>query len=224
MQSDDFSWISEHVEELLSDQISDPDAIQQAMENPQFDRLLQQYYEGGDLTRKDRLRLAGRMGGTLLNTVIREGQLETLQLLLDSYTEESNPRTPWRVLAEPLYPFGSRNRSAFHCAIESGSDKALGKLLAWSKQHGHDITHLKKVVEREHNTCTPIKERDCLQLAAPYTSGGATTCLAASQRKTSSLYLSQAQTCPIVHASLVFAPVAIYWGGSACRKKVGQIY
>ena len=52
------------------------------MENPQFDTLLQQYYEGGDLTRKDRLRLAGRMGGTLLNTVIREGQLETLQLLL----------------------------------------------------------------------------------------------------------------------------------------------
>ena len=163
---DDFGRISEHAEELLFDQIGDPDAIRQAMDNPQFDRLLQQWYESGDLTRQDRLRLVGRMGDILLHKCIMENQLETIQLLLDSYTAESHPRTPWRVLAEPLYPFGSRNESAFHCAVRSGSDKALALLLAWASRHSHGITHLKVVVEREPTTQVPIKERDCLELAA----------------------------------------------------------
>ena len=165
--------ICQHAEELLFDQRQDPEAIKQVMENPQFNSMLQKYYESGDTKHAQNLKLVGRLNGNLLHTCIEEGHLDTVQLLLDSYTSESYPQAPWRVLAEPLHPVGSARETAFHVAIIHGSVPALSQLLAWAKLHEHDITKLMYVVEREAKTNNPITERNCLQVAS---SKGEWTC------------------------------------------------
>ncbi|CAE7256577.1 ACT1 [Symbiodinium sp. CCMP2592] len=158
--------ICQHAEELLFDQRQDPEAIRQVMDNPQFDSMLKKYFESGDMKRQQNLKLVGRLGGNLLHTCIEEGHLDTVQLLLDSYTLESHPQAPWRVLAEPLHPVGSSGTTAFHAAIIHGSDQALSKLLEWAELHNHDITGLKYIVEREPGTEQPVTERNCLQVAS----------------------------------------------------------
>ena len=50
--------------------------------------------------------------GRLNHLGIREGYLDTLRLLLKDFTIESQRKTPWRVLAEPMRPVGRHKNSA----------------------------------------------------------------------------------------------------------------
>merc|ERR1712054_442898 len=121
----------------------------------------------GNTHNEETLRVVSRFNGgnNLLHTCIKEGHLKTLQLLLDHYTLESHGQQGrWRVLAEPLRPFGKFKVSAFHRAVFDARRECLEALVAWAQRHGHDITGLRNVEERSTtNEC--VKGLTCLELA-----------------------------------------------------------
>ena len=118
-----------------------------------------------------------RGGGNLLHTCIKEGHLPTLRLLLDHFTVESQPRTRWRALAEPLRPVGKYKCSAFHRAVYDGRPDCLKELVDWARHHGHDITQLRNVEESDilgaqrGLTCLELSEQEgnlaCYNILAP---------------------------------------------------------
>jgi len=143
--------IHEEVDKFLFYEISDPQAIQQAMSDPLFDAMLEHYFRGGDTDREETLHVVSRFhgGGNLLHTCIKEGYLPSLQLLLGRYTLECHgDATRWRVLAEPLRGCGKHKVSAFHRAVYDVQPECLKELVSLFQRHGHDITELRNVEER----------------------------------------------------------------------------
>eukprot|EP00929_Paragymnodinium_shiwhaense_P001648 TRINITY_DN101886_c0_g1_i1.p1 TRINITY_DN101886_c0_g1~~TRINITY_DN101886_c0_g1_i1.p1 ORF type:complete len:716 (-),score=118.28 TRINITY_DN101886_c0_g1_i1:385-2532(-) len=159
--------IREEVDRLLFDELADPDAIQQAMSDAIFDRMLENYFRGGDPKKEETLHVVSRFRGSwnLLHTCIKEGYLNTLQLLLQRYTlETQGEEARWRVLAEPLRPCGEFQCSAFHRAVYDARQECLQMLVDWAQRHGHDITNLRNVEERSSLT-GPVRGLTCLELA-----------------------------------------------------------
>lgn len=158
--------LHDEVERSLFDELAAPAGIVESMENPIFDSMLEAYYKSGDISGEDNLHLVARFrgGSNLLHRCIKDGSLDTLRLLLNEYTAESQLRTPWRVLAEPMRPHGVHRVSAFHRAVYDGRPDCLTELLSWAKCHGHDVTSLKNVEERS-SSAAPSLEMTCLQLA-----------------------------------------------------------
>jgi len=158
--------VYDEVDRYLFDELGNPSGIKEAMDDPLFCGLLEAHYNSGDVNRDETLHLAGRLrgGSNLLHTCIKEGCLDTLRLLLDRFTRESQENAPWRVLAEPLRPVGKFRISAFHRAVYDGRASCLGELLAWADRHGHDITMLLNAEERFVGN-EPVKQLTCLQLA-----------------------------------------------------------
>lgn len=174
-------FIHEEVEKLLFDEIEHPDAIQAAMDDSCFDQMLQCYFLGGDTTNEETLHVVSRFkaGANLLHTVLKEGYAQTLQLLLDKYTIESHGSAArWRVLAEPLHPCGKYKCSAFHRAVFDGRSDCLRLLVGWAERHGHNITKIVNVEERngigeasKGLTCLELAEQEgnheCFNILAP---------------------------------------------------------
>lgn len=160
--------VKDEVDRHLFENLSDPSAIQEAMDSWSFDAMLEEYFKSGDTNTMHRQNnhLVARLGGNgnLLHTCIAEGHAETLRLLLERYTWEIQDRTPWRILAEPLYPVGKRRLSAFHRAVDCDQAGCLKVLLEWASRHGHSITELKNAHLRSH-TGEPELELTCLELA-----------------------------------------------------------
>ena len=161
-----FGMIVEEVEKHLFEELPDPANIRLAMADHSFDQMLQHYYLSGKHDKDATLHLVGRFrgGSNLLHTCIKEGFLETLKLLLDDFTLESQSKTPWRVLAEPLRPVGQYKVTAFHRAVYDGRPECLQQLVGWAERHGHDIKELRNAEERDIFK-GPSKGLTCLELA-----------------------------------------------------------
>ncbi|CAJ1365304.1 unnamed protein product [Effrenium voratum] len=160
------SALVEEVDKHLFDELADAANLQLAMEDPSFEQMLEHYFRSGKQDKEATLHLVGRFrgGSNLLHSCIKEGHLETLKLLLDQFTSESQKRTPWRVLAEPLRPVGQHRISAFHRAVFDGRPDCLSELVAWAQRHGHDITELQNSEEYDP-MAGPGKGWTCLELA-----------------------------------------------------------
>eukprot|EP00929_Paragymnodinium_shiwhaense_P087047 TRINITY_DN47367_c0_g1_i1.p1 TRINITY_DN47367_c0_g1~~TRINITY_DN47367_c0_g1_i1.p1 ORF type:complete len:748 (+),score=134.58 TRINITY_DN47367_c0_g1_i1:276-2246(+) len=174
------------VDRHLFDELRNPAAIQQAMEDPVFDRILENFFLNGDTKRAERMLLVGRrrQDNNLLHTCIKENYLETLRLLLKSYTSESHSeKVIWRVLAEPTRLVGVDDFSAFHQAVFNGRPECLQELLSWAQRQKPliDITKLRNVKEvdlalgsekKEGLTCLDLAEQEgnlhCYNILAPF--------------------------------------------------------
>mmetsp|Transcript_61938 Transcript_61938/g.145182 ORF Transcript_61938/g.145182 Transcript_61938/m.145182 type:complete len:744 (+) Transcript_61938:54-2285(+) len=173
------SFITEKVDQLLFEDLSEPSSIQEAMADHAFDHMLEQYFLRGKHDKEETLHLVSRLrgGGNLLHTCIKEGYLDSLRLLLDRFTPESQPGARWRALAEPLRPVGLYKCSAFHRAVFDGRPDCLAELVLWAQRHGHDITELRNVEERgiagsqRGLTCLELSEQEgnlaCYNVLAP---------------------------------------------------------
>ena len=158
--------VIEEVEKHLFEDLADAGSIRRAMADYSFDEMLKQYYLNGKQDKDATLHLAGRFrgGSNLLHTCIKEGYLETLTLLLDEFSLESQSQAPWRVLAEPLRRFGIYHVTAFHRAVFDSRSDCLAALVNWAQRHGHDITQLRNVEEHDA-VLGPTKGLTCLELA-----------------------------------------------------------
>eukprot|EP00930_Biecheleria_cincta_P032472 TRINITY_DN22530_c0_g1_i1.p1 TRINITY_DN22530_c0_g1~~TRINITY_DN22530_c0_g1_i1.p1 ORF type:complete len:726 (-),score=131.11 TRINITY_DN22530_c0_g1_i1:87-2264(-) len=159
--------IHEEVDKYLFDELSDPQALQQAMSDPLFDQMLEYYFRSGDTKHEETLHVVSRFrgGANLLHSCIKEGHLESLRLLLSKYTLENHGHDArWRVLAEPLRPVGQYKITAFHRAVYDGQPQCLQELVLWAQHHSHDITQLRNVEERTMLGDT-VKGLSCLELA-----------------------------------------------------------
>ncbi|CAE7794977.1 ACT1 [Symbiodinium sp. CCMP2592] len=174
------SFITDKVDQLLFEDLSEPSSIQEAMADHAFDHMLEQYFLRGRHDKEETLHLVSRFrgGGNLLHTCIKEGYLDSLRLLLDRFTPESQPGARWRALAEPLRPVGLYKCSAFHRAVFDGRPDCLAELVLWAQRHGHDITELRNVEERDiiagsqrGLTCLELSEQEgnlaCYNVLAP---------------------------------------------------------
>ncbi|CAE7945282.1 ACT1, partial [Symbiodinium sp. KB8] len=173
------SFITEKVDQLLFEDLSEPSSIREAMADHAFNQMLEQYFLRGKHDREETLHLVSRLrgGGNLLHTCIKEGHLDTLRLLLDEFTPESQPGARWRASAEPLRPVGMYKCSAFHRAVFDGRPDCLAELVFWAKRYGHDITELRNVEERDIAgsqrglTCLELSEQEgnlaCYNVLAP---------------------------------------------------------
>jgi hypothetical protein len=159
--------IREEVQKYLFDELGDAQAIQQAMSDPCFDKLLESYFRTGDTRSEEALHVVSRFNGgsNLLHACIKEGHLETLKLLLARYTFEGlKQEGRWRVLAEPLRGCGKYKCSAFHRAVFDGQQECLEELVAWAQKRGHNITELRNVEER-NQVGEAVRGLTCLELA-----------------------------------------------------------
>jgi len=164
---ENLQFVRDEVDKHLFDELHDPSAIRDAMDNPVFDQMLQAYFENADKKKDETLHIASRFrgGSNLLHSCIKEGYADTLDLLLSSYTVECNSRAPWRVLAEPLRAVGKFKITAFHRAVYDGKPECLRRLVDWAVCTKHDITLLKNVEDRNELTGAPARELTCLELA-----------------------------------------------------------
>lgn len=158
--------IYDEVDKYLFDELDNPVEIKKAMSDCAFDSLLEAYFKAGDTNIERDFHIVARLrnNNNLLFTCIKNDCIQTLLLLLEDYTAESNRSTLWRVLAEPLRGVGKFNITAFHRAVFDGRPECLSALLKWASLHKHDITHLRNVEERS-DTRQPLVELTCLEFA-----------------------------------------------------------